>query len=62
MKFDKIELPESSSIVVQTRQRISEEQHARNEIKESTMQVVNNNLLQSFDEEETEQTHPVNID
>ena len=37
-KLDKIQLPETSSVVVKTRQRISEEKAARNEIKEQTMQ------------------------
>lgn len=33
-KLDKIELPAASKIVIQTRQRISEEASARTEIKE----------------------------
>jgi len=37
-KLDKIELPETSTVVIKTRQRISEEKAARNEIKEQTMQ------------------------
>ena len=37
-KIDKIELSSSNSIVIQTRQRIQEEQKARNEVKEQTLQ------------------------
>ena len=36
-KLDKVELPETSSIVVKAKQRITEEQAARDEIKEKTM-------------------------
>ena len=37
-KIDKIELPSNNSIVIQTRARIQEEVTARNEIKEQTLQ------------------------
>jgi len=39
-KLDRVELPAASSIVAQTRQRILEEQSARSEVKEQTMQQI----------------------
>ena len=54
-KLDKIELPESSLIVIQTRQRISEEENARTEVKEQTMEKININQSQiSEDKDENE--------